>query len=62
MARTRLVVEFSVDNAAFADDPAGEPERIFRKVVELIGQGRTDGRVIDSNGNIVGHWELEGLR
>jgi len=57
----KLVIELNTDNAAFADNPAREAERILLKfssdgrLDELMDRRRTDSvNLIDLNGNRVG--------
>lgn len=61
---------FRMDNAAFADDPAGEVARILRDVADKVtrGDGFTVGDaelrpIRDSNGNRIGEYcaDLEDL-
>lgn len=53
--------EIDTDNAAFDDedgDLAGETARILRDVAAKVEDGRTSGRAVDFNGNIVGYWRF----
>lgn len=49
-------VEFSTGNAAFADDPDGEPARILREIAKKLADGARDGNIRDANGNTIGWW------
>lgn len=51
-------LEFRTDNAAFEDNYQQEAERILTLVSYSIGQGKTDGRCIDANGNHIGNWSF----
>jgi hypothetical protein len=52
-------LQFDTDNAAFEDDNVGlECARILQDIAKQVGRGYQEGRVIDSNGNKVGTWEL----
>ena len=54
-----LTVKFKTDNAAFSDDSDTlEVTRLLREVADKIQQGRTEGVVIDYNGNQVGTYKL----
>lgn len=52
--------KFETDNAAFAE-PHGKDEivRILHELVDSIEAGKTDGRVMDLNGNGVGQWHYD---
>jgi len=49
-------LKFNMDNAAFED-----PEEV-KMILTVIGmkaaKGQTGGKVMDSNGNNVGQWEI----
>lgn len=47
-----------MDNAAFGDTPASELARILRDLAKHIENGDTDRRLMDSNGNRVGAFEI----
>jgi hypothetical protein len=56
-------LEFQMNNAAFADNPAGEVARILRDVADKVerGDGFTVGDaelrpIRDSNGNLIGEY------
>jgi len=53
-------IEFSMDNAAFEDDPGGEAKQIILAVAECIIEGDKLGKCCDSNGNTVGTWKITG--
>lgn len=51
-----LEIVFTLDNAAFADDPRPEIVRILRKYADQLERDETDGhaKLRDINGNTVG--------
>ena len=52
-------LEFSTDNAAFADpDKAPETGRILTMVSTEVWAQRTSGTIQDYNGNTIGKWSL----
>lgn len=52
----KFQIDFSMDNAAFKDNPC-EVQNILQKIIEKIDkQGLSGGVVIDSNGNKIGEW------
>lgn len=62
-------IEIKTGNAAFHDcdaenehadyyATAAELDRIFGQISRAVAEGRTDGKVIDSNGNICGEWRI----
>lgn len=54
-------LEFSTDNAAFADNPGEEIDRILRDLdigVLAFPGCNLSGRIRDVNGNTVGSWSL----
>lgn len=46
------------EGAALTDDTAYEVERLLVLVTELVRTDFTSGPLYDSNGNVVGSWEL----
>ena len=54
-----FILQFSTDNAAF-EHSATETARILRKIAKRIEAGDTDGKIMDSNGNSVGTYDLNG--
>ena len=53
-------LRFSTDNAAFQDGMLEtEIGIILNNVRADIDNGRTEGRVVDANGNSVGSWSLD---
>lgn len=64
-----MKIEIKTGNAAFHDCDAGneyadyyttatELDRIFGQISRAVAEGRTDGKVIGSNGNICGEWKI----
>lgn len=51
-------VDINLDNVAFED--AEELPRIIDKIARQVRQGQTGMGIIDSNGNRVGQWVVEG--
>jgi hypothetical protein len=50
-------LEFKTDNAAFQDDNfAYEVERILHKVASQVNEGKTEGSILDYNGNLIDHF------
>lgn len=49
---------FNMDNEAFAGDGCDEAARILREVANKVEAGRTEGSIMDANGNNVGTWEV----
>jgi hypothetical protein len=57
MKRT-FTLSFDCDNSAFELRPAAEVCRLLRATAKRIENGVTDGKIMDSNGNSVGRFEL----
>jgi hypothetical protein len=54
-----FVMKFSMNNAAFAGGQApGEVARILRKAAEEAEGLSITGNVRDSNGNMIGGWDM----
>jgi hypothetical protein len=58
---TRFTIQFDTENAAFCDwqgkhEPQEETARILREIATKIEDYDTGGRVMDANGNDVGHY------
>lgn len=51
-------LEIRTGNAAFSDDREEEIIRILQKVVDRMRNGSTGGRILDSNGNHVGDFDI----
>jgi hypothetical protein len=52
----KIQIEIDLNNAAFQDNP-GELAQILEKIPHNMKPG-DDGTLRDSNGNTVGHWEV----
>ena len=64
-----MKIEIKTENAAFHDYDTGneyvdyyvtaaELDRIFEQISRAVAEGRTEGKVIDSNGNKCGEWRI----
>ena len=53
-----MKIEFSTNGQAFEDYGDTEVERILEEVIEKVKNGRTEGKILDINGNSVGKWSL----
>jgi hypothetical protein len=64
----QLTIRITCNNAAFADDPIGEIERVLKQLVFRLGEDRyasqrgTSGKLIDSNGYTIGDFVLSVTR
>ena len=59
MRDTRLALTLRSGNAAFfGANRKGEVARILRELADKIEDGRTEGKLMDINGNSVGEWVL----
>lgn len=58
-----FTLQMKTGNAAFSDEDGGdrgsEIGRILREAADTVEGGRTSGKLIDINGNIVGEWDIE---
>ena len=62
-------MEFTIGNSAFCDPLTGEESECHKLIEsakilsniskEMVVYGKTSGSIMDSNGNIIGKWELE---
>ena len=55
----KIVIDIKTENAAFEENPQ-EVEMILKETAEKIGLGDRDGKLMDSNGNIVGKFKVTG--
>lgn len=54
-----MKIEFKTDGAAFEDgELIYEVDNILTKITFWVREGRTEGAILDSNGNTVGSWSL----
>ena len=51
-----LIVTIETENDAFVHDSLHQVERILLSVIRAIGQGHTERRLLDANGNTVGRF------
>lgn len=51
-------LEINLDNAAY-ENLGWELGENLQNVIDRIGSGSTEGKVRDSNGNLVGTWIIE---
>ena len=57
-------LEFETDNSAFHTGEYGgydarpEVTRILKAVIEAVNRNDISGRLVDCNGNVIGHWSL----
>lgn len=51
-------ITIQMDSAAFDDLPATELARILRDLAKHVEAGDTDRRLMDTNGNTVGRFEI----
>lgn len=54
-----VYIEIKCDNEAFGDNPEIEIARILNKLAKNIEFGVREHNLIDSNGNVVGHFDIE---
>jgi hypothetical protein len=52
-------IEFSTDNAAFEVAKDYMIATVLRELAMKIEAGKTEGAVVDNNGNTVGQWSIE---
>jgi len=52
----KIIIELKTDNAAFED--YAEMKRCLGTTIAKICLGRTDGKIMDINGNSVGSFEV----
>lgn len=56
---SKFTIKIDTDNAAFEPDARSEIAAILRDLVLVLENGgRSDGGVRDTNGNMVGYWEI----
>ena len=54
----KLTIEINLDNAAFDDNP-DELNEIMEKVVNKMDNMQFEGKLLDSQGNTVGQYEIK---
>lgn len=55
----KFTLEVESGNQAMVDNPIDELHDIFGQVTTKMLNGRTEGQVLDTNGNTVGSFTLE---
>lgn len=53
-----MKIEFTTGNQTFEDYGDVEVKRILEKIISEVENGWIENRIIDINGNIIGHWSL----
>jgi hypothetical protein len=53
-----MKIEFNTSGAAFDDYGDTEVERILEEIIAKVKGGRTEGKILDINGNTIGKWSL----
>lgn len=53
-----MKIEFETSGAAFEDYEKEEIMRILEEVIVKVKNGRSEGKILDINGNSIGEWEL----
>lgn len=53
-----FTLTIDTDNAAFQDSMTEEVGRIMADVVDALSVGKTEGKVRDYNGNVVGEFKV----
>ena len=56
---SKLTLSINGDNDAFFKNPDGEYARLLEQAAKMVRQGKTNGRLVDSNGNVVGKYEVK---
>lgn len=51
-------IKFNTSGQAFEDYGNEEIERILEEIIVKVKNGRTEGKILDVNGNSIGEWEL----
>lgn len=64
-----MKIEFTTSNAAFCDPITQEPSKkyraietevILKRIAYAVEHGCTSGTVMDSNGDVIGSWDING--
>lgn len=53
-----FTLTIKTENEAFGDSPAHEVARILRQIANRLEDGTDSAKVMDVNGNSVGHFDL----
>lgn len=51
-------IKFNTSGQAFEDYGNEEVKRILEEIIVKVKNGRTEGKILDINGNSIGKWEL----
>ena len=51
-------IKFNTSGQAFEDYGNEEVKRILEEIIVKVKNGRTEGKILDYNGNSIGEWEL----
>ena len=51
-------IKFNTSGQAFEDYGDAEVERILEEIIKKVKDGRSEGKILDVNGNSIGEWEL----
>lgn len=51
-------IKFNTSGQAFEDYGNEEVKRILEEIIVKVKNGRTEGKILDVNGNSIGEWEL----
>lgn len=54
--KTSFKIEFTTDNASFADFPRDTVAEVLNAIREAVYSGKTEGPIKDWNGNKIGYW------
>lgn len=54
----KFVMEITLDNAAFGDDPRSEIQFLMEKVADWVDMGLTRSNILDTNGTTVGSFAI----
>jgi hypothetical protein len=55
-----LVIKINMDNEAFEENPEAELQYLLETVGISITDGDVFGKIVDTNGNTCGHFEMKG--
>jgi hypothetical protein len=51
-------IKFNTSGQAFEDYGDTEVERVLEEIIRKVKNGRTEGKILDINGNTIGEWKL----
>lgn len=55
----KMRIEFAMDTAAFEESVSFELNSIFSEIQEKCAIGESGSKIMDSNGNTIGQWEIK---